>query len=47
VIEDLTGVPILGIVPHVSAAYGRHEKILSLVEKNVDLEKIISFMSFH
>jgi len=48
IIAELTGVPILGIIPHdtkINVEGGSHGNIVSLVEKNVDIEKIISFLS--
>ncbi|MCZ7392164.1 MAG: dethiobiotin synthase [Candidatus Methanoperedens sp.] len=48
IITELTGVHILGIIPHdtkINVEGGSHGNIVSLVEKNVDIEKIISFLS--
>lgn len=47
IIAELTGVPILGIVPSdtkINVDEGIHGNIVSLVEKNVDIGKIISFL---
>lgn len=48
VIAQLTGLPILGIIPHdpaINVDGGITGNIVSLVEKNVDMEKIISSVS--
>jgi dethiobiotin synthetase len=47
IITELTGVPILGIIPRdtkINVESGSHGNIVSSVEKNVDIEKIISFL---
>lgn len=46
IIADMTGIPILGIIPHdpeICSERGLHGKIVSLMENNVDLDKIIKF----
>ncbi len=48
VIAELTGLPILGIIPHdpvINVESGSQGNIVPLVEKNVDLEKIITCAS--
>lgn len=48
VIAELTGLPILGIIPHdpmTNVESGSCGNIVPLVEKNVDIDKIISFVS--
>lgn len=48
VIAGLTGLPILGIIPHdptINMESGSPGNIVSLVEKNVDMDKIISCAS--
>ncbi|VVB89773.1 ATP-dependent dethiobiotin synthetase BioD [uncultured archaeon] len=44
IINELTGIPTLGIIPHnhiIDVEGGRLGNIVSLVEKNVDIEQII------
>jgi len=50
VIAELTGLPILGIIPHdhtINVECGSCGNIVSLVEKNVDIDKIISSASIY
>jgi dethiobiotin synthetase len=50
IIAELTGVSLLGIVPHdakINVDKGSHGNIVSLVEKNVDVKKIISFSYYN
>lgn len=46
IIKELTGIPISGIIPNdpsISSENGIPGNIVSLIEKNVDLDRIISF----
>ncbi len=46
IIEELTGIRILGIIPHdpeICTEHGEPGDIISLIEKNIDMEAIIGF----
>lgn len=47
IINELTGIPVLGIIPHdpaIDVERGRPGDIVSLVEESIDIERIIHFI---
>ncbi|SNQ61296.1 dethiobiotin synthase [Candidatus Methanoperedens nitratireducens] len=47
IINELTGIPVLGIIPHdpaIDVEWGRPGDIVSLVEESIDIERIIHFI---
>jgi dethiobiotin synthetase len=47
IIEELTGIPILGVIPYdpgISTERGEIGNIISLIQKNIDIETITGFL---